>query len=60
VVDEELVRRPDGDIHVLAADRLADGAIAEVVLLRCRPAGRGDTSMTRRIDSTLANVPPID
>jgi hypothetical protein len=34
VVDEELVGRPDGDIHVLAAYRLADGAIAEVVFLR--------------------------
>jgi uncharacterized protein (TIGR02246 family) len=33
VVDEELVRRPHGDIHVLATYRLAGGAIAEVLFL---------------------------
>lgn len=34
VVDEELVRRADGDIHVLVAYRLAAGVIAEVLFLR--------------------------
>lgn len=34
VVDEEYVRRPSGDIHVLAAYRVEAGRIAEVVFLQ--------------------------